>query len=246
MFFLFGSVHEMKLRTPGFSILMTGKTGLAVVHIAAHSQMFVVHIDLIVIVAVDAAKLHDIRRRVTARTVSRAASAPGPFTGVTAGIDRKVLAVMVKRGRDPRNLSVAFLAIRRKSATGMIRIGGIVVVIEVTVKTVCRSAGQIGGVALSAFVRYRLMRAQELIPGKSRVIKQRRHPGACVVTRFARRRELQAAVIRIGRRRVRRFVTRVTVRRRVGEYAAGMAQHTLAFDSQVRTGQREIRLAVIE
>jgi len=70
---------------------MAIKTSIAVVLITGNTLMFIVHIGLVMLMAIDAAK------RGIIRWVGMAIGATGPFVSVVTAVYGEILPIMVKR-----------------------------------------------------------------------------------------------------------------------------------------------------
>lgn len=208
---------------------MTTVTGGAGILVIIHLRMFIVHIGLVMLMAVDTFEVGEIGR------VDMAIGAVIPLSGMCPGIDRKVQAVMIPGGPAPVRSGMAGLAIGREIRRGMIGVGGGVIIILMAGDTGGWRAGIAGAVTIDAG-------DGQMSPGKRKpggvMVVGGRLPGNGRVTDHTGLRKTTLNVIRVRRRHIIIAVTVIAIGRSPGECCI-MTDH--AFQKSVGAGQRKSR-----
>ena len=211
-------------------------TRLAVVLITRFVAVLGVHLGLIVFVTQNALEHFVIRR------IHMAGGAALPLAAMLAGIDSKILAIMIERCRPPGIHRMASFAVVRKIQSHMIRIRWPLKIRLMARIAIQRRAGiAIIDVALVACRRH--MRAEQR-KARFAVIKSRGLPGVGSMARRTSVRKVGRHVIGVGRALEIALMARETIRRCAGKAIVDVTQ--IAGHGQMRAGQWKARAVVIE
>ncbi len=223
----------------GVIIVVNGKgggfptgSGMAGFAIRRDGQSYVVRVGALVVI-----------RRMTARASVRGIGVIAVVTGVTVVCDsgmracERVKTVVVEVRRRPGCLAVTGGAIRGELRCGVVRGGGLIVVVNMTACASIRRVGVVPVVAGSAIVRNGGVCTVQRV--KTVVVKRRWRPGGFAVAGGAIRGELLGNVVRISRLVIIGCMTAGTgIRRRI--VIAVVAGDAIVRNGGMRAVQRVI------